>query len=213
MDKYINDPEADLSTALVTLTDNWFCFIIQPEDRWWKKDNWDTLIPIWWVWWKLEKWETLEECLKREALEEIGVNIEILEVWKQFLVIDPNQIVFESNNTENNVTPLFVYRNPRSEKWRKPFTNVFVYLAKLNVKEIKLIDNPAIIELEENILQQIISQEITIEQALHQWWKVKSKINLPQNWILLPLPTVKWIIKFLSVVSEDVKSKIKHILS
>lgn len=39
MKKYINDMEADLSTALITLTDNGFCFVIQPENRWGEKET------------------------------------------------------------------------------------------------------------------------------------------------------------------------------
>jgi hypothetical protein len=107
MNKYLTDKGSDLSVALIAKTGNWYLFIIQPQNRWWKKETWEILIPIWWIWWKLEIWETLEEWLIREAKEEVWIDIEILETWKNFLVIDWENITFETNNTENK-TPIFI---------------------------------------------------------------------------------------------------------
>ena len=208
MKKYLTDSETDISISIITLTNNWFCFIIQPENRWGKKENWKILIPFWWIWWKIEEWETIEECIKREAKEEIWVDIEIFEMWKQFFVISPKNIKCKNNQDSNRLTPLFIYTNPKSESWRKAFTNIFVYLAKFNVRNIRLWDNPTIIELNENILRKTIKQEVSLEEVTNYWWKLKTKTPLPKDWILFPLPTVKWIIKFLSIANENKKKKL-----
>ena len=57
-----------LQTTLAIMIENWKIFL-------WEKKKGFAKWVLNWVWWKQDKWETIEECMIREAKEEIGINI------------------------------------------------------------------------------------------------------------------------------------------
>jgi len=62
-------------------------FLLIKEERWWE-------LPWWW----LEYWESPQECIKRELLEEMGVNVqEVKEQPSYFLTAKKPNWVWISN--------------------------------------------------------------------------------------------------------------------
>ena len=62
-------------------------FLLIKEEKWWE-------LPWWW----LEYWESPQECIKRELLEEMGVNVqEVKEQPSYFLTAKKTNWVWISN--------------------------------------------------------------------------------------------------------------------
>lgn len=57
-----------LQTTLWLMLKDWNIFL-------WEKKRWFAKGVLNWVWWKQDAWETLEECMIREANEEIWIDI------------------------------------------------------------------------------------------------------------------------------------------
>lgn len=57
-----------LQTTLWLMIEDWRIFL-------WEKKRWFAKWVLNWVWWKVDKWEKLEDCMIREAKEEIWIDI------------------------------------------------------------------------------------------------------------------------------------------
>ena len=77
-----------LQTTLAIMIENWKIFL-------WEKKRGFAKWVLNWVWWKQDKWETMEECMIREAKEEIGINItkkDLEYLWVLHFYFDDKEI-------------------------------------------------------------------------------------------------------------------------
>jgi len=77
-----------LQTTLAIMIENWKIFL-------WEKKRGFAKWVLNWVWWKQDKWETIEECMIREAKEEIGINItkkDLEYLWVLHFYFDDKEI-------------------------------------------------------------------------------------------------------------------------
>ncbi len=116
----------------------------------WKRKSklWDWFWSL--PWWHLEFWETLEECWKRETLEEFWINIKDIEIlWVSNDIKDNKHYVtiFMVSNYEwwsiniSNYDEFYEYRWCNLENLPKSLFYIFDNFLNKNINSIKNILN------------------------------------------------------------------------
>lgn len=191
LEKFLRDPKADIGTGILVSRGFGFCFVLKHPHRWSKNEKGVPILPFGGIGGKLEKNELPSECVHREAIEEVGSDVEIIEIGKKAILIDQKTIqkIFLSTFLKEEPLPIIIFRTPRAEVGRKPFTNVLIYLARFISKEIRPIDDPALIELNSDLLIKMLDNPMTVEEFQKVGGKITSRIDLPKNGILKPIGT------------------------
>jgi 8-oxo-dGTP pyrophosphatase MutT (NUDIX family) len=191
LEKFLQDPRADVGTGLLVSRGFGFCFVLKQPHRWGKDEKGIPILPFGGIGGKLEEGELPSQSLHREAMEEVGSDVKIIEKGNEFILMDHRSIqkISLSTSLKGEPLPIIIFRSPRAEAGRKPFTNVLIYLGKFLSKEIRPIDDPALIELNSDLLIEIAENPITVEEFQKAGGRITSRIDLPKNGILKPIGT------------------------
>ena len=192
LEQFLHDPEADLGTGLLATRDYGFCFTLKQPHRWGKTEEGISILPFGGIGGKLELNELPGASLHREAIEEVGSDVNITDHHgNRTILMDPESIEKISLATDlpNEPLPIIIFRSPRAEAGRKPFTNVLIYAGRFTSSEIKPIDDPALIELGADLLLQLAKKPMSVKEFQEAGGKITSRINLPNNGILKPIGT------------------------
>ena len=191
LEEFLKDSQADVGTGLLVSRNFGFCFVLKQPHRWSKTKKGEIVLPFGGIGGKLEKGELPSQSVHRESLEEVGSDVEIIETGKEVILIDEESIsqITLSTSLKKEPLPVIIFRSPRAEPERKPYTNVLIYLAKFLSKEIKPLDDPALIELNVNLLIRIGESPLTVKEFQKAGGKITSRIKLPENGILKPIGT------------------------
>lgn len=191
LEQFLQDPQADLGTGLLVTRGFGFCFALKQPHRWGETEEGFQLLPFGGIGGKLEEGESPASSLHREAIEEVGSDVEIAEHGNEAILMDPSSIQKISLTTDlpNEPLPIIIFRSPRAEAGRKPFTNVLIYTGKFTSSEIRPIDDPALIELDAELLLRLAEKPISVKEFQQAGGKITSRIELPDNGILKPIGT------------------------
>lgn len=191
LEKFLVNPRADVGTGVLVSRGFGFCFVLKQPHRWGKDEKGTPVLPFGGIGGKLEENELPSACVRREAIEEVGSDLEIIEIGKKAILMDQKVIqkISLSTSLEEEPLPIIIFRSPRAEVGRKPFTNVLIYLAKFISKEIQPIDDPALIELNSDLLIKMVKNPITVEEFQKAGGRITSRIDLPKKGFLKPIGT------------------------
>lgn len=191
LEQFLEDPMADIGTGLLVTRGFGFCFTLKQPHRWGKTEDDSLLLPFGGIGGKLEKLELPATSLHRESIEEVESDVEIIEHGNEVVLMDSDSIekIFLSTDLPNEPLPIIIFRSPRAEARRKPFTNVLIYAGKFISNEIKPTDDPAIIELDAELLLRLADNPMSISEFYKAGGKITSKIELPDNGFLKPIGT------------------------
>jgi len=192
LEQFLNDPCADIGTGLLVTRGSGFCFSLKKTSRWGKNEQGISVLFFGGIGGKLENNELPSHSLHRESLEEVGSDIRIIHSGERAVLMDAESIrvVLMSNNIEKEPLPFMIFRSPRSEAGRKPFTNILTYLGEFSsLKKIRPLDDPALIELNKGLLLETLKKDITVREFKRLGGKIQSRINLPQDGIIKPIGT------------------------
>jgi hypothetical protein len=191
LEQFLQDPQADLGTGLLATRGFGFCFALKQPHRWGKTEEGLPLLPFGGIGGKLEEGELPAASLHREAIEEVGSDVEITKHGNKVILMDPDSIQKISLTTDlpNEPLPIIIFRSPRAEAGRKPFTNVLIYTGKFTSSEVRLIDDPALIELDGELLLRLAEKPMSIKEFQEAGGKITSRIELPDRGILKPIGT------------------------
>ncbi|MBU6390144.1 hypothetical protein KGQ31_01190 [Patescibacteria group bacterium] len=192
LEQFLQDPEADLGTGLLATRGLGFCFTLKQPHRWGKTEEGISILPFGGIGGKLEPNELPGASLHREAIEEVGSDVSITDHrGNKTILMGPESIEKISLATDltNEPLPIIIFRSPRAEVGRKPFTNVLIYAGKFTSGEIRPIDDPALIELGADLLLQLAGNPMSVKEFQEAGGKITSRINLPDDGILKPIGT------------------------
>ncbi|HQL52986.1 MAG: hypothetical protein ACOXZY_03920 [Patescibacteria group bacterium] len=192
LEQFLQDSEADLGTGLLATRGFGFCFTLKQCHRWSKTEEGNLILPFGGIGGKLELNELPGASLHREAIEEVGSDVDIIcHRGNATILMDSESIEKISLATElsNEPLPIIIFRSPRAEAGRKPFTNVLIYTGKFISSEIRPIDDPALIELDTNLLLQLAEKPMSVKEFKKAGGKITSRIDLPDDGILKPIGT------------------------
>lgn len=193
LEDFISDPQADVGTGLVTTRNSGlFCFTLKQKSRWGLDSITQAcILPFGGIGGKVEAGELPAASLHRECIEEVGVDLKISESPDSTLLIDAEKIQEISLTTriENEPLPRVIFRSPRAESARKPFTNVLIYEGVFLSKEITPIDDPALIELSAELLIQLAKEPMPVCNFKQAGGLITSRIEIPHNGLLKPIGT------------------------
>lgn len=191
LEQFLQDPQADLGTGLLATRGFGFCFTLKQPHRWGKTEEGFPTLPFGGIGGKLEQNELPATSLHREAIEEVGSDVEIAEHGNEIILMDFDSIQKISLATDlpNEPLPIIIFRSPRAETGRKPFTNVLIYAGKFTSSEIKPIDDPALIELDAELLLRLAEKPMSVKEFRQAGGKITSRIELPNDGILKPIGT------------------------
>jgi 8-oxo-dGTP pyrophosphatase MutT (NUDIX family) len=191
LEQFLQDPEADLGTGLLVTRGFGFCFTLKQPHRWGKTEEGIPILSFGGIGGKLEPNELPGASLHREAIEEVGSDVKITEHGNDAILMDSDSIQKISLTTElpNEPLPIIIFRSPRAEAGRKPFTNVLIYTGKFTSSEIRPIDDPALIELDAELLLRLAEKPISVREFRQAGGKITSRIELPDEGILKPIGT------------------------
>lgn len=191
LEQFLQDPEADLGTGLLATRGFGFCFTLKQPHRWGKTEEGLPLLPFGGIGGKLEEGELPAASLHREAIEEVGSDVRITEHGNEAILMDSDSIQKISLATDlpNEPLPIIIFRSPRAEAGRKPFTNVLIYTGRFTSGEIRPIDDPALIELGADLLLQLAENPMSVKEFQEAGGKITSRIDLPDDGMLKPIGT------------------------
>lgn len=191
LEQFLQDPEADLGTGLLATRGFGFCFTLKQPHRWGETGEGFPLLPFGGIGGKLEKGELPAASLHREVIEEVGLDVEIAEHGDETILVDSDSIqkIFLTTDLPNEPLPIIIFRSPRAEAGRKPFTNVLIYAGKFTSNEIKPIDDPALIELDAELLLRLAEEPMSVKGLQQAGGKITSRIELPDDGMLKPIGT------------------------
>lgn len=191
LEQFLQDPQADLGTGLLATRGFGFCFALKQPHRWGKTEE-GLLLPFGGIGGKLEEGELPAASLHREAIEEVGSDVDITDhLGNETILMDSESIEKISLATDltNEPLPIIIFRSPRAEAGRKSFTNVLIYAGRFTSGEIRPIDDPALIELKADLLLQLAENPVSVKEFQEAGGKITSRINLPDDGILKPIGT------------------------
>jgi len=192
LEHFLQDPEADLGTGLLATRGFGFCFTLKQPHRWGKTEGSTAILPFGGIGGKLEPNELPGASLHREAIEEVGSDVDIADHRSnETILMDSESIEKMSLATDlpNEPLPIIIFRSPRAEAGRKPFTNVLIYAGRFISSEIRPIDDPALIEMETELLLQLAEKPMSVKEFQKAGGKITSRIDLPDDGILKPIGT------------------------
>lgn len=191
LEQFLQDPQADLGTGLLATRGFGFCFTLKQLHRWGKTEEGFPILPFGGIGGKLEQEESPADSLHREAIEEVGSDVEITQHGNETILMDSDSIQKISLATDlpNEPLPIIIFCSPRTETRRKPFTNVLIYTGRFTSSEIKPIDEPALIELDAELLLRLAEKSMSVKEFRQAGGRITSRIKLPDNGILKPIGT------------------------
>jgi len=192
LEQFLQDPDADIGTGLLATRDFGFCFTLKQPHRWGKTEEGTPVLPFGGIGGKLEPNELPGASLHREAIEEVGSDVNIANRrGNETILMDSKSIEKISLATDlpDEPLPIIIFRSPRTEAGRKPFTNVLIYTGRFTSSEIRPIDDPAIIELSTDLLLQLAKKPMSVKEFQEAGGKITSRIDLPDDGILKPIGT------------------------
>jgi hypothetical protein len=193
LEDFLNDPNSDVGTGLLITRGHGFCFTLKQPHRWGKTPEGITLLPFGGIGGKLEKNELPSHSLHREAKEEVGSDVEIISSNGKAILISNEKIEKISLSTKLGQEPLpcIIYKSPKTEPGRKPFTNVLIYGGIFLSNQIFPLDDPAILEIEPELLIEIAERPTSLKEFCQKGGRMISRIEIPSNGILKPIGTAK----------------------
>lgn len=191
LEQFLADKDSDVGSGLLANRGHGFCFVLKAPHRWEKEGDGLTRLPFGGIGGKLERGESPAASLHRESLEEVGSDVKITEHGDGSILIDSGSVTRISLSTElpDELLPAIIFRSPRAEFGRKPYTNVLIYTGKFTSDSINPIDDPAIIEMTAELLLQLSAKSTTVEEFQRLGGRVTSRIDLPKDGILKPIGT------------------------
>jgi len=191
LEQFLQDSEADLGTGLLATRGFGFCFTLKQPHRWGKTEEGISILPFGGIGGKLEPNELPSASLHREAIEEVGSDVNITDHHGNTILMDSESIekIYLATDLPNEPLPIIIFRSPRAEAGRKPFTNVLIYAGRFASGEIRPIDDPALIELGADLLLQLAEKPMSVNEFQKAGGKITSRINLPNDGILKPIGT------------------------
>lgn len=151
------------------------------NEKFWKKDGSNLIITYTAVGGNLERGESFLDSARREAKEEIGVEIE--------LVSSPNTLIFNLDNmkrriakSKDRVRPVIVYNKTLSSKER---LYVYVYLSNpLKATPRSYMEVPSLLLLHK--YQMIAKEDKKLEDLLSEGGEIVERRSIPRDAILKP---------------------------
>jgi len=191
LEQFLQDPQTDLGTGLLITCGFGFCFVLKQPHRWGKTEEGTPILPFGGIGGKVEEGELPADSLHREAIEEVGSDVEIAKHGNETILMDSDSIQQISLATDlpNEPLPIIIVRSPRAEAGRKPFTNVLIYAGKFTSSKIRPIDDPALIELNGELLLRLMEKPMSVKEFQEAGGKITARIDLPNNGILKPIGT------------------------
>ncbi len=191
LEQFLKDPQSDLGTGLLATRGFGFCFTLKQPHRWGKTEEGFAILPFGGIGGKLEQNELPAASLHREAIEEVGSDVKIIEHDNEVILMDSESIkkIYLATDLPNEPLPIIIFRSPKAEVERKQFTNVLIYAGRFIANEIKPIDDPALIELEAELLLQLAKKPMSVKEFQQAGGKITSNIDLPNNGVLKPIGT------------------------
>lgn len=191
LEQFLSDSQADVGTGLLVTRGHGFCFTLKPPHRWGQTESKLPSLPFGGIGGKLEKGELPVASLHREALEEVGSDVMITGGDSGFILMDSESIERISLRTDlrDESLPIIIFRSARAEAGRKPFTNVLIYAGRFTSDDIRPVDDPALIELDEQLLLELVEKPMSVKDFQHMGGRITSRINLPSDGILKPIGT------------------------
>lgn len=199
LEQFLQDPQADVGTGLLVTRGFGFCFTLKEPSRWGKTQDGLPQLIFGGIGGKLEQDELPGASLRRETIEEVGSDVKIAKYGGKTILMDSDSIKDISLSTDipNEPLPFIIFRSPRGEVGRKPFTNILIYIGEFVSSDIRPIDDPAIIELDESLLLRLAEESISLEEFKQAGGRTTSRIELPDYGILKPIGTAIAIIRYL----------------
>jgi 8-oxo-dGTP pyrophosphatase MutT (NUDIX family) len=191
LEDFLRDPDADIGTGLLATRGFGFCFTLKQPHRWGKTKQNFPLLPFGGIGGKLQRDELPAASLHREAIEEVGSDVEIVDHGKEIILMDSDSIQKISLDIDlpNEPLPIIIFRSPKAEAGRKPFTNILIYTGRFTSSEIRPMDDPALIELGAELLLRLANEPMSIREFQQAGGKITSRIELPDDGILKPIGT------------------------
>jgi len=191
LEDFLKDPKSDVGTGLLITRGYGFCFTLKQPHRWGKTPEGITLLPFGGIGGKLEKNELPSHSLHREAREEVGSDVEIISSNGKAILISNEKIekISLSTKLEQEPLPWIIYKSPKAEPGRKPFTNVLIYGGIFLSNQIFPLDDPAILEIETDLLIEIAEKPTSLKEFCQKGGRIISRIEIPSNGILKPIGT------------------------
>lgn len=190
-EQFLEDPQADSGTGMLIMNGLNFCFTLKQPHRWGRTEAGDILLPFGGIGGKIEKNESPLASLHREALEEVSSDVKVIGSGGRCIMIDQQslQVINLYSELSNEPLPEIIFRSPRAEIGRKPFTNVLIYRAAFVSDRISPLDDPAILEIDQQLLVQLVDTPMTVAEFKRCGGKINSKINLPEAGLFQPVGT------------------------
>lgn len=190
LEEFLQDPQADVGTGLLATRGRGFCFTLKQRSRWGTTPDGRSTFPFGGIGGKLEPGESPTTSLHREAIEEVGSDVKILEPSGEVVLMDNDSIRIAPLNTslEREQLPIIIFKSPRGEPGRKPYTYVLIYLGEFT-DEIQPIDDPALVELNKELLARVVQSPTTLTDFRDAGGTVTSNVDLPPEGILKPVGT------------------------
>lgn len=205
LEQFLKDSNADIGTGLLVTRGFGLCFTLKKPSRWGKTNEGLILLPFGGIGGKLEENELPAASLYREAVEEVASNVKIFETDNNIILMDSDSIeeVTITTDLPNEPLPIIIFRSPRAEIGRKPYTNVIIYAGKFTSSKIEPVDDPALIELSSDLLLALVEKPLSIKEFKEFGGKITSRIELPENGILKPIGTAIAIARCLKANKLD----------
>jgi hypothetical protein len=191
LEDFLNDPNADVGSGLLVSSEFGLCFTLKQKHRWSNNEIGAPVLPFGGIGGKLNNNELPSDSLHREAQEEVGSDIEIIDKGNDVILINKEKVkkITLATNILNEPLPLIIFRSPRAELGRKQFTNVLIYTGKFISEDIKPLDDPALLEIKPKLLKKMVETPMTVSDFYKAGGRITSNIELPENGILKPIGT------------------------
>lgn len=182
---------------------NKYIFEIQKSKKWQIDSSGQIRIGIGCIGGAIEQGEMPSEALQREALEEIGTNIEILE-WKHPFKITADldvHSVFHDKENQN----LFFHWFGTKEPYRT--CRICVFLGKITNKPVPD-DLGGVLVTDIQLFMKFLEKDYTLNQGIERGMEIYSKEKIPLNAKIKTVGTVKKI----KELYNNHFSRIQHLL-